>query len=284
MLEKHEFRVIIVSIRKKPMDPLALLFERYSRHLSLEQISIGISSCIDNALNIFGDAMILHRHKRYPRALALLLTSIQEAGKVSLLRQMSLLSSKDQKEWSRLWKRFRDHKTKDARGQSTKINQDVKGDPGEAFWQQCVYNKTFAPAKEKIRQCALYVDFISKDCAWWSPSEITAELVEHAIDDVVAALYMLYHDREMGLFSVPALRIYSEEFAAFTPDIELGKEYDITDFGVRAFGINGPFKRAWKRLIDEGILKDIPENLFVMGKPWREWLLSPEYGESLNKS
>lgn len=197
---------------------------------------------------------------------------------------MSLLSPKDQKKWSLLWKHFRDHETKDSFGQSTKISQDAKGDPGESFWQQAVYNTTFAPAKEKIRQFALYVDFVRKDDTWWSPREITATAVEQAIDDVVAALYKLYREREMGLFSVAALRIYREEFAEFTPDIELGKEYEITDFGARFYGLNGPHKRAWKRLLEEKILRDVPDDLFIMGKPWREWLMSGEREESPNKS
>lgn len=266
------------------MDRLAPLFERQSGHLTLDQISAGISICIDNALDLFGDAILLHHHKRYARALSLLLTSLQETGKVTLLRQMSLLPSNDQKKWNHIWKRFRDHGAKDAFGQSAKIIEQAKGDPGEAFWQQAIYTKTVAPAREKIRQFALYVDFIRRDKAWWSPREITASVVEQALDNVVAALYKLYREREMGLFSAAALQIYGEEFAAFTPDIELGREYEITDFGKRLFGLEGPHKRAWQRLIDQGILKEIPDELYIMGQPWREWLMSAEREELPNKS
>lgn len=266
------------------MDQLAPLFERQSGHLTLKQISAGISVCIDNALDLFGDAIVLLHHKRYARALSLVLTSLQEAGKVTLLRQMSLLPSDDQKKWSQIWKRFRKHETKDAFGQSAKINQEAKGDPGEVFWQQVVYKTTFAPAKEKIRQFSLYVDFIKRDKAWWSPREITASVVEQAIDDVVSVLYKLYHERQMGLFSFAALQIYREEFAAFTPDIELGKDYESTDFGTRFFGLEGPHKRVWQKLIEQGILKEIPDELYIMGKPWREWLMSGEREKSPNKS
>ena len=82
------------------MDQLKPLFERHSGPLPVEQVSVGISACIDNAVDLFGDALVLYNQKRYARALALLLTSLQEAGKVTLLRQMSLLSSRDQKKWS----------------------------------------------------------------------------------------------------------------------------------------------------------------------------------------
>jgi AbiV family abortive infection protein len=266
------------------MHQLRPFFERHSGPLPVEQISLGISACIDNALDLFGDGLVLYNQKRYARALALLLTSLQEAGKVTLLRQMSLLSSKDQKRWSQLWKSFRDHETKDAFGQSAKISQDAKGNPGEAFWQQVLYKTTLAPAKEKIRQFALYVDFVRKEKTWWSPREITAGLVEEIIDDIVAALYNLYRAREMRLFSAAALRVYREEFAAFTPDIQLGKDYEIGDFGIRIFGINGPYKRVWTRLIEENILKEVPDDLSIMGKPWREWLMDGERRESRNRS
>ena len=120
------------------MDKFATLFERHSTHLSLEQISEGICACIDNALDIFGDAMVLLHCDRYARALSLLLTSLQEAGKVPLLRQMSLVHSSEQKKWNELWKSCRDHKIKDAFGHSVKINQDANDNPGKAFWQQII--------------------------------------------------------------------------------------------------------------------------------------------------
>lgn len=264
------------------MDNLAPLFDKHSGVLSLEQISAGISACIDNALDLFGDAILLYDHKRYARASSLLLTSLQESGKVALLQQMSLLSSREQKQWRRLWQRFRNHSEKDALGQSAKIARGAEGNPGEYFWQQFVYTATIAPAKEKIRQFGQYVDFIKKDDKWWSPREVTSAIVDLVIDDVVAALYKLYRAREIGLFSAPALLVYREEFAAFTPDIELGKEYEIEDFGLRFFGLNGPYKRAWRKLIDQGILKDVPEDLFIMGKPWRNWLMVRE-GEEMPK-
>ena len=264
------------------MDNLAPLFDKYSGALSLEQISTGISECIDNALDLFGDAMLLYDHKRYARASSLLLTSLQEAGKVALLQQMGLLSSREQKQWSRLWKHFRNHSEKDALGQSAKIARDAEENPGEFFWQHLVYSRTIAPAKEKIRQFGQYVDFIKKDDKWWSPREVTSGIVDLVIDDVVAVLYKLYRAREIGLFSAPALLVYRKEFAAFRPAIEFGKEYEIEDFGVRFFGLNGPYKRAWQKLIDQGILKNVPEDLFIMGKPWREWLMVRE-GEDLPK-
>ena len=54
----------------------------------MEQISEGIYFCIENATNIFGDAYILIKANRFPRALSLLLLAIQEAGKVNILKNM----------------------------------------------------------------------------------------------------------------------------------------------------------------------------------------------------
>lgn len=51
-----------------------------------------------------------------------------------------------------------------------------------------------------------------------------------------------------------------------------------------AAGLGGRYKRVWERLIKEGILKDVPDDLFIMGRPWREWLTSPESKETPSKS
>ena len=73
------------------MKDLHILFNKYNGKLTIEQISEGIYFCIENALNIFGDAYILIKANRFPRALSLLLITIQEAGKVDILRNMTMI-------------------------------------------------------------------------------------------------------------------------------------------------------------------------------------------------
>jgi len=76
---------------------LQTLFKKYNGKLTMEQISEGIHFCIENATNILGDAYILIKANRFPRAFSLLLLAIQEAGKVNILRNMTMISTKNLK-------------------------------------------------------------------------------------------------------------------------------------------------------------------------------------------
>ena len=79
-------------------------------------------------------------------------------------------------------------------------------------------------------------------------------------------------EKKIGFFSPKALKIYREEFNNFHPEIELNKEYEIEDFGNRIFGLKGPYKKYLRRLIDEGVLNNIPDDLKISGKHWKEFI------------
>lgn len=249
-----------------------VLFKKYNGKLTLKQISEGIYFCIENALNIFGDAYILIKANRFPRALSLLLIAIQEAGKVNILKNMLTISAGEQKRWKEEWQKFRKHEVKNSLGQSIEISSEFQDSPGEAFWQQLLYINYFASAREKVRQLGLYIDYIADDKKWWFPNEITKDMVEIVENEVVKILYKLKMEKEIGLFSVKALKIYQEEFRNFHPEIEFNKEYEIEDFGNRFFGLKGPFKKYWNRLIKEGVINKIPNGLTISGKHWKEFI------------
>lgn len=255
------------------MKSLNTLFKRYNGKLTIEQISEGIYFCIENATNIFGDAYILIKANRFPRALSLLLLAIQEAGKVNILKNMTMIPTKNQKLWKKEWKNFRKHETKDFLGHDIKTSSEFNDSPGEYFWQQLL-DKTnnFVPEREKVRQLGLYIDYIPSDKKWWSPNEINNKMVKMAESEVTKILYKLQMEKEIGFFSAKALKIYREEFNNFHPEIEFGKEYEIEDFGNRIFGLKGPYKKYFSRLIKEGVLNKIPDNLTISGKHWKEYI------------
>ncbi len=202
----------------------------------MEQISEGIYFCIENATNIFGDACILIKANRFPRALSLLLLAIQEAGKVKILENMSMLPTKNQKLWKKEWKKFRKHDTKDSLGHNIKIFSEFNDSPGEYFWHKLLYKtNNFVPEREKVRQLGLYIDYIASDKKWWSPNEINKKMVKMVESEVINILSRLQMEKEIGFFSAKALKVYREEFNNFQPEIEFGKEYEIEDFGNRFF-------------------------------------------------
>ena len=255
------------------MKSLNTLFKRYNGKLTIEQISEGIYFCIENATNIFGDAYILIKANRFPRALSLLLLAIQEAGKVNILKNMTMISTKNQNLWKKEWKNFRKHDAKDSLGHNIKVSSEYNDSPGEAFWQLLLCkNNNFSSEREKTRQLGLYTDYFAGDKKWWRPNEINKKLVKIAESEATKILYKLQMEKKIGFFSPKALKIYREEFNNFHPEIELNKEYEIEDFGNRIFGLKGPYKKYFRRLIDEGVLNNIPDDLNISGKPWKEFI------------
>ncbi len=259
------------------MKDLHTLFKKYNGKLTIEQISEGIYFCIENASNIFGDAYILMKANRYPRALSLLILAIQEAGKVNILKNMIMISTKNQKLWKKEWKNFRRHETKDFFGHDIETSSEFSDSPGEYFWQHLLYKaNNSVPEREKVRQLGLYIDYIAGDKKWWSPNEINRKMVKMIESEATKILCKLQMQKKIGFFSAKSLKIYREEFIDFHPEIEFGKEYEIEDFGNRLFGLKGPYKKYLSRLIKEGVLNNIPDNLTISGKHWKKFI----YGQN----
>lgn len=82
----------------------------YSGKLTLQQIVVGMNVANKNAKRLFTDAHILFDAGSYPSACALAILSIEEAGKISILRELSL--AKNEKEVGEVWRRYRSHTSK----------------------------------------------------------------------------------------------------------------------------------------------------------------------------
>jgi AbiV family abortive infection protein len=73
-------------------------------------IAEGMNAARANAQRLLEDARALHDAGRMHSAAALAILSIEEAGKVSILRQMALCESDE--EWKQAWKEYRSHTSK----------------------------------------------------------------------------------------------------------------------------------------------------------------------------
>jgi len=78
--------------------------------LTAAQIAEGMRLALQNATRLAEDADSLLKAGRIPSAVALAILSIEESGKVSILRQMAI--AEDEKEWLQLWKAYRSHTKK----------------------------------------------------------------------------------------------------------------------------------------------------------------------------
>lgn len=89
---------------------MAKKLEQWKNTLAVEKIVEGMNAASSNARRLLNDASALFDLERYPSATSLAILAIEEAGKVSILREMSLL--KDGKDIKQIWHRYRSHTEK----------------------------------------------------------------------------------------------------------------------------------------------------------------------------
>ena len=84
--------------------------DAYRGALTPAQIAEGMNAASDNARRLAADAALLLEAGRYPTAASVAILSIEEAGKISILRMLSLAKTDD--EASKVWKDYRSHTRK----------------------------------------------------------------------------------------------------------------------------------------------------------------------------
>lgn len=82
----------------------------YRGTLNPFQIAEGIRSVKNNGARLFKDAELLYEQKRFPSASSLAILTIEEFGKIPILRRMALANSPNQ--WQACWRDFSNHLAK----------------------------------------------------------------------------------------------------------------------------------------------------------------------------
>lgn len=144
------------------------ILDRYVEALSAEEIAEGINAAIRNARRLASDAKILLEANRHPTAASVAALSIEEAGKVSILRRLA--TARDDKEVKSLWREYRSHRAKNtmwilpdlaAKGaHSLTPLRDAVDKDGE-----------HTAVLDAVKQIGLYTDCYG-DCHWSVPSEV----------------------------------------------------------------------------------------------------------------
>jgi AbiV family abortive infection protein len=83
---------------------------QWKNSLKPAQIAEGMNAANDNARRLIEDAEILFNLNRFPSAISLSILSIEESGKVSILRELALAKNGDQVKEA--WKAYRSHTKK----------------------------------------------------------------------------------------------------------------------------------------------------------------------------
>ena len=88
--------------------------DAYKGRLDATQIAAGMNAARQNAQRLADDARMLLEACRYPSAASLAILSIEEAGKVSILRRLAV--AKDDAEAVSCWRDYRSHTKKTSCG------------------------------------------------------------------------------------------------------------------------------------------------------------------------
>ena len=157
------------------------LLEPYVGVLTIAEIVEGMNAAEQNAVRLLRDAELLLSAERYPSATAVAILSIEESGKVTVLRDLS--TAPDADEVKRVWRDFRSHTKKNR----TWIFPELilKG-----VGTNSLYAKLFDPDSDHpalldaLKQVAIYTDCLAKR-HWAKPWEaatqsLASTMVENA--------------------------------------------------------------------------------------------------------
>lgn len=164
---------------------------QYRSKLVPAQIAEGMTCALNNAERLAEDAESLFKAGRVPSAVALAILSIEESGKVAILRQMSTASK--EKEWADLWKAYRSHTKKNRlwifgelvqHGAKTLDELRLVADPDSAH----------PDVLDQLKQLSIYTDcFIN--AKWSSPTEVDLD----AIAPYLVKMAQISDDRKLFL-------------------------------------------------------------------------------------
>jgi AbiV family abortive infection protein len=125
-----------------------------------EKVAMGMHYCFCNAKDLYEDAKLLKKNKRYSRVFGLLILSLEELSKVAILLDTIFYSEDDDKKWNAFWKSFNTHSHK-------QIVWSVYGKNLEKYFNIYSFKDRYPPGLqpllEKGKQLCFYVNFFEND-------------------------------------------------------------------------------------------------------------------------
>lgn len=144
----------------------------HSKHfrgrLSASEIAIGMNAASRNAMRLLDDASLLFEKQRYPTAVSLAVLAIEEAGKLSILRGLSIAPNNNV--LAEEWKNYRKHTAKnvawiigDLAAQGAKTLNDLR-----PIFDR---NSDHGTVLDTIKQIGFYTDCYANG-HWSEPQEV----------------------------------------------------------------------------------------------------------------
>ena len=144
---------------------------QYKGELSAAQIAHGMNAACRNARRLADDAKLLLDAGRYPTAASIAALSIEESGKMSVLRRLA--SAPNEKVRRRAWKDYRTHRSKNAAW----ILPDLIAKGARDLDSLRLASDASAAHRallDQVKQIGLYTDCLG-DAHWSEPEKIVDE-------------------------------------------------------------------------------------------------------------
>jgi AbiV family abortive infection protein len=154
---------------------------QYRGKLAAADIAAGMNAAIRNARRLLTDAEMLQANGRFPSAAALAILSIEESGKLTILRSMAIAPDDDAVQKS--WKALRTHTAKNPHW----IVRDLVASGARHLldFRLAVEGGDHADMLDAVKQIAFYSDCFGAEPHWSEPTEViddafSASLIEQA--------------------------------------------------------------------------------------------------------
>lgn len=151
--------------------------DQYKGKLTPAEIADGMNEAAANAKRLHDDAKLLLDNGRYPSALSLAALSIEESGKLSILRSLAL--ARDQKELTQTWREYRSHTRKNTMWPF--LQMFLQGARRLGDFRPLVEDGAEHPfLLDNVKQLGFYTDCLGKR-HWSIPTEIVDEQLAREI-------------------------------------------------------------------------------------------------------
>jgi AbiV family abortive infection protein len=158
--------------------------DQYKGRLSPEQVAAGMNAAKRNAANLAADARLLLERGRFPTAMALAILSIEESGKCSILRGLSVAGSDS--EVSEGWRSYRSHTRKNVLGGLLDAYHGGARKLGD-FFDMFADTAERSQLLDNLKQLGFYTDCLGQS-HWSEPSEVIGETVARRAVTTATAL------------------------------------------------------------------------------------------------
>lgn len=170
----------------------------YRGRLKPKQIAEGMNAALENARRLVADADSLLKVGAFPSAASLAILAIEEVGKVSILRALSVARS--EAEVGEAWKEYRSHAKKNA---SWILPQLVAAGARKLEDFRPIYDDVsdHPYVLDQLKQLGLYTDCLGK-AHWSKPTEVIDEKLARMLVDIarIFAQHSKHSEKEVELW------------------------------------------------------------------------------------